>query len=408
MESKNLNTVKTAHFIGIKGVGMTALAQILKNKGVSVFGSDVEEEFFTDKVLEQLGIPFVEKFSKNNIPADTDLVICSQAYINKDNEEVVEAKKRGLKVITYPQALAKLFNSAYGIAVAGSHGKSTTTAMLGVILEEAGLDPTVIVGSRVNQWNSNARVGNSKYFVIEADEYRDAFLQYKPKIAVVTNIDFDHPDYFKDKKQYAQSFKKFTSQPSVQKVITKTVSSGVLKLKIPGEYNQKNALLAHNVALGLGVKPKVIKKALENFEGLARRFEYVGQCNGAKMYDDYAHHPTEINAVVEATKQQYPDKKVLVLFQPHTYSRTENLFDDFVKSLKLVNEVYILKTYASARENGADTSGNNLAKLLNAKYFKNHKEAELFLKEKLNKHKVLLALGAGDQWQILKNIAALD
>ena len=399
-----LQNIKTAYFIGIKGVGMTALAQILHNKGIKVWGSDIKEKFFTDKILKKLKIKYIEGFNANNIPKEVDLVITSVAYLNKNNPEINRVKKLKLPLYTYPQVLAELFNKSYGIAIAGSHGKSTTTAMLGYILEQAGFDPTVVVGSRVNQWGSNSRLGRSRYFIIEADEYRDAFLQYKPKMAVVTNIDYDHPDYFKNAQQYQRSFDRFIGQPSIEKIVTSTEKINYKKfnLKILGEYNNSNAALAYKAALKLGVNPQVARKAVENFKGIARRFEYYGQFNDAKLYDDYAHHPTEIKAVITACRQKFPNKKIIVLFQPHTYSRTEGLFDNFIKALQKADEAHILKTYASAREYGQDKSGEELAKKLNAKYFKNHKEAAKFFKKKLNSNYVFLALGAGNQWQILE------
>src|SRR3990167_4062593 len=406
MDIPSLKNIKTAYFIGIKGVGMTALAQILQSRGVRVDGSDTQEKFFTDEVLKKLQIEFIEKFSVDNIPSNVDLFITSVAYLNKQNPELEHVKKLGLPLITYPQALAELFNSSYGIAVAGSHGKSTTTAMLGVLLEQAGYDPTVIVGTCVNQWGSNARAGHSNFFVVEADEYMDAFLQYEPKIVVVTNIDYDHPDYFKTKEQYKESFQKFTTQPSVQ-----TTVMGLddridvnFNLKVSGEYNQKNAYLAYRVALQLGISPEIAKKALENFEGTARRFEYYGNYKGAELYDDYAHHPTEIEAVIRNVKQKFLDKKIIVLFQPHTYSRTESLFSNFVSVLSKVQEVYVLKSYASVRESGEDISGKRLAQALNAVYFDSFDDATNFLKNKLGSNNIFLALGAGNQWRVLEGI----
>ena len=406
MAIPSLKNIKTAYFIGIKGVGMTALAQILQSRGVRVEGSDTQEKFFTDEVLKKLQIKFIEKFSVDNIPSAVDLFITSVAYLNKENIELEYVKKLGLPLITYPQALAELFNSSYGIAVAGSHGKSTTTAMLGVLLEQAGYDPTVIVGTRVNQWGSNARAGHSNFFVIEADEYRDAFLQYEPKIAVVTNIDYDHPDYFKTEGQYQQSFEKFISQSSVQTVIAGLDDSIDVnfKLKVSGEYNQKNAYLAYKVALQLGISPEIAKKALENFEGTARRLEYHGKYKGVELYDDYAHHPTEIEAVIRNVKQKFLDKNIVVLFQPHTYSRTESLFGNFVSALSNVQEVYILKSYASVRESGEDVSGKRLAQALNAMYFDSFNDATNFLKNKLGSNNIFLALGAGSQWRVLEGI----
>lgn len=397
-----LSEIKTAYFVGIKGVGMTALAQILQGRGVRVSGSDTDENFFTDEVLTRLRIPFKEGFSKNNIPERTDLVISSVAYINSGNIEIVEAKKRGLTITTYPEALAELFNDSWGIAVTGSHGKSTTSAMLGFILEYAGLDPTVVVGSRVNQWKSNARVGKSKYFIIEADEYRDAFLRYWPKMILLTNIDYDHPDYFPTEESYAMSFKNFTSRVPHDMLMRGNNPEQKFNLKLPGEYNQENASLAHQAALKLGVSEDISREALENFDGLARRFESYGKYNDTLLFDDYAHHPSEIRAVLKATREKYPHKKIIALFQPHTFSRTKVLFKDFTRAFGDADTAYILKTYGSAREKGPDVWGKKLAEALHTRYFTSHKSVLSGIKKDLDAGMVFLTLGAGDGWQILK------
>jgi len=401
-----LNNIKNAYLIGIKGVGMTALAQILQSRGVDVSGSDTDEKFFTDKVLNNLNIPFQEKFSKENISANTDIVIHSQAYTKENNFEIAEAEKRGLKIISYPEALAELFNSSYGIAVAGSHGKSTTTAMLGYILECAKFDPTVVVGSKVNQWESNARVGKSNYFVIEADEYRDVFLRYMPKMIVLTNIDYDHPDYFKTKKDYKNSFEKFIRKVSDTDLIShrRVGSSYNFRLKMPGDYNQENAYLAYETAIKLGVDKNVAREALESFDGLARRFEYYGTYNSAELYDDYAHHPTEIKALLRAVKEKYPAKKIISIFQPHTFTRTKELFYNFVNAFGDTDKVYIFKTYTSVREAGEDMWGKKLAAALDTEYFANHREALENIQGELDEGVVLFTIGAGDAWQILESL----
>ncbi|MDX1535482.1 MAG: cyanophycin synthetase [Candidatus Spechtbacterales bacterium] len=394
--------------IGIKGAGMTALAGILNGRGIEVVGSDTDEVFFTDTVLKDQDIYFNEEFSPNNIAEDVDLIIYSNAYKDSSNVEMLEAKNRGLKMMSYPEALAELFNSSdYGIAVCGTHGKSTTTAMLGFILECAGLDPTVVLGSQVIAWGGNGRVGQDKYFVIEADEYKEAYLKYNPRMILVTNIDFDHPDYFKNKDEYIKSFQKFFSSEKMETIIQMEEIEQLKKfnLKLPGTYNQENANLAYTAATKIGVSPQQAKKALEKFPGLARRFEAYGEYNGALLFDDYAHHPTEIEAVLKGARSKYIDKKIIALFQPHTYSRTKEFFDEFSNTLSGADEVYILKTYGSAREHeDSDVSGKKLAESLGAKYFNNTTEAEKFFKDNLANDKVLLAIGAGDGWRVLENI----
>lgn len=396
------NNIKTVYFVGIKGVGMTALAQILQGQGMRVSGSDTGEKFFTDEVLARLKIPFKEGFRKNNIPKHADLVVSSVAYIHSGNVEIKEAKKRGITITTYPEALAELFNNAWGIAVTGSHGKSTTSAMLGFVLEYAGLDPTVVVGSCLNQWKSNARVGRSKYFIIEADEYRDAFLRYWPRMILLTNIDYDHPDYFPTEESYAMSFKNFTKRVSSSMLIRNTARQKEFNLSLPGQYNLENANLAYLAALKLGISAKVAKEALEAFDGLARRFESYGTYKGALLFDDYAHHPSEIRAVLKATRKEYPHKKIVVLFQPHTFSRTKALFKNFTQAFSDADTAYILKTYGSAREKGPDVWGKKLAEALHARYFASHKSVLHYIEKDLDRGVVFLTLGAGDGWQVLK------
>ena len=300
-----LENVKKAYFIGIKGVGMTSFTQILQNKGVEVVGSDTDEVFFTDAILRSLDISFFENFNANNLSRSlpVDVVIASPAYLNSDNAEIQEAHKRNIPVLSWHQGLAQMFNAHYGIAVCGTHGKSTTTAMLGTILDKAGFDPTVVVGSRVNEWGSNARVGNSAYYVIEADEYKDSFLQYNPKVVAITNIEYDHPDYFKTKEQYFESFRVFQNKSSVEKTVKTPGVVGQLSLSVFGEYNQQNARLALEVARELGVDEQVGMRALQEFQGIARRCESYGEYSGALLYDDYGASPNRDNCVVRWAAQ---------------------------------------------------------------------------------------------------------
>ncbi|MBI4143241.1 hypothetical protein HY480_05200, partial [Candidatus Uhrbacteria bacterium] len=207
----DIRSIHSAYFIGIKGAGMTALAQVLRARGVAVSGSDVPQQFYTDEVLRRAGIPFMEGFAAANVPDSVALVIRSTAYV-EDHEEVVEALRRGFPVMTYPEAIAAIFNSANGIAVCGTHGKSTTTAMLGWVLAEAGLDPTVIVGAAVPQFGGNARIGQSDLVVLEADEYQDKLQFLQPHGVILTSIEYDHPDYFLTPESYADAFRRFVSR----------------------------------------------------------------------------------------------------------------------------------------------------------------------------------------------------
>jgi len=397
--------IQSAYFIGIKGVGMTAFAQVLKAKGVSVSGSDTTEQFFTDHILQNLHILYTEGFDEKNIPDGVDVVVASPAYLGSDNPEIRAVEQRGIPLLSWHAGVAEFFNQAYGIAVCGTNGKSTTTAMLGFILEYAGYDPTVVVGSRVNAWQSNARVGSSKYFLIEADEYKDAFLHYYPAVVLITNIEYDHPDYFPTKESYKKSFDTFMGRAQKENVFHTPKTGKRFSLKMPGEYNQENARLAYAAASSLGVKDTVIEEALARFTGLARRFEYYGEYKGAMLYDDYAHHPTELTAFIQGVREKYSKEQLIVLFQPHTFSRTDALFDDFVESLSRADQVAILQTYGSAREVGDDVIGERLAHALQSKYFSSLSEATEYFRATLGASTVFATVGAGDGWQVVKALS---
>jgi len=432
----NLSKIKKAYFIGLKGVGMTALAQVLQSRGMEVLGSDTDEKFFTDEVLEKLGIKVIEGFDEKNIPIDVDLVVVSAAYLGQGvkNSEVEQVKKQGLPLLTYPQILGMLFQEKYGIAVAGTHGKSTITAMLGLVLEKAGLDPTVIVGTKVLQWQSNARVGRSQYLVAEADEYRNNFLYYSPQVLVLTSLEYDHPDFFKDFQEYKETFIRLIRKiPSdgfivanredeqVRKVVKQakcrvieyTAEQSGIKLKIPGQHNLLNASAALTTAHQLGVKAQTIEKALADFQGTSRRFEIKGEKKGILLIDDYAHHPTEIQATLKAAKEFYSQKKIWAIFQPHTFSRTKALLKDFGAAFGQADEVIILDIYGSAREKSGQVHAQDLVREIK-KYFRSKatkgfqkviyiptiEKAAEYLKKQAKAGQVILTMGAGDVWKL--------
>jgi UDP-N-acetylmuramate--alanine ligase len=444
----DLSRIKKAYFIGIKGVGMTALAQVLKGRGIEVLGSDNQEKFFTDQVLKKLDVKVIEGFDKKNVPAEADLIIASAAYLGQEikNPEVAELKKQGRPVFTYAQVLGRLFKEKKGIAVAGTHGKSTITAMLGLILEEAGFDPTVIVGSRVIQWQSNARVGQSEYLVAEADEYRNNFLHYSPQILVLSSLEYDHPDFFKDFQAYQETFRQLVRKiPSTGFIIANSLDSQVreiikraecrvieygrpiekIKLKIPGQHNLLNAAAAAETALKLGIDKEIIKKTLANFQGISRRFEIKGRRRGVLLIDDYAHHPTEIKATLAAAKDFYPGGKIWAVFQPHTFSRTKALLDDFAAAFDQADQVIVLDIYGSAREKTGQVKAEDLvekireriqgtpflgtpsvrASLKRASLCHTIEEAAEYLKRNVLAGQIILTMGAGDVWQVLEKIS---
>lgn len=408
---------------------MTALAQILQGRGINVLGSDTKEKFFTDQVLKKLKIRVIEGFDKKNIPLDVDLVIVSAAYLSPGvkNPEVDQVKKQGLPLLTYAQILGQLFQEKYGLAVAGTHGKSTITAMLGLVLEEAGFDPTVIVGTRVIQWQSNARIGHSRYLVAEADEYRNNFLHYSPQVLVLTSLEYDHPDFFKDFQEYQETFQRLVQKipthgfivangqdKRVKEVIKKAKCRVVeyfpdrlkIKLKVPGQHNLWNASAAMTTALELGIKAETIKKALADFQGTSRRFEIRGQSKGILLIDDYAHHPTEIQVTLQAAKELYPQKKIWAVFQPHTFSRTEALLKDFASAFEQADQVIILDICGSAREKSGQVHARDLVREIReykdgkVKYISTIKETAEYLKKQAQTGQIVLTMGAGDVWKL--------
>jgi len=441
--------VAKIHLIGIKGVGMTALAIILAERGVKVSGSDTNEKFFTDKVLKNHKISFKEEFDFRNIPADVNAVICSTAYYfagqaQNKNPEVESALEQKIPVLTYPEALGILAKDYKVIAIAGSHGKSTTAAMLGWVMEKAGQNPNVIVGTRINDWNSNARTGKSKYLVVEADEYRDAFLNYRPEIAVITSIDYDHPDYFKTKASYYSAFKKLVD--NTQKHLV--VCGDDIKLRQLASYGKRKSLVVSTygflsdndivlqqtsvkqwsvfhagnksfttafpgqpyilnsgavitVSKLLKIADSKTQASLKTFPGTARRMEVVKKNKNFTIIDDYAHHPTAIKMTLEGVKQKYSDQRIIVIFQPHMFSRTKALLKEFAKSFGSADVVGIMEVYPSARESSGPVGGKQLAgqtKLhhKNVSYVKDFSTAKKFIKTYSKNGNVIVLMGAGN------------
>ena len=425
------------HFIGIGGIGISALAKYYLKKGVKISGSDLVSSEIT-KELEKLGAKiFIGKHKVKNLPKDVNLVIFSPA-ITKDNPEIKKAKKLKIKCQSYPQALGDLTKKYFTIAVCGSHGKSTTSSMIGLILTKAKLDPTVILGTKLKEFsNSNCRVGKSKYLVIEADEYKEAFLNYWPEIIVLLNIEYDHPDYFKNFDHYLRTFKKFISylpQNGIliankdDKIITdnffligKNVFWYSLRekeakkikkiLKVPGKFNVSNALAAFKVAKILKVPEKVALKTLSQFKGSWRRFEIKKvKINNLQftLINDYGHHPTELLKTVQAAREKFKRKKIILVYQPHQYQRTYYFFEKFIKVFRKlpVDQTIILEIYdVAGRENKKIKEKINSEKLVKKITKENvifvpKKKIFSFLKGKLEGGEVVIFMGAGDIYDL--------
>jgi UDP-N-acetylmuramate--alanine ligase len=372
------------HFIGIGGIGVSAIARMLFLQGKNVTGSDSGQSEITDD-LEKLGIKVSIGQKKENLAASTEVVIYSIA-IKEDNLEILEAKKRGVVCISYPQFLGELSREMFTIAISGTHGKTTTTAMFGHILQKAGLDPTVVVGSKILGENTNFLSGKSKYLAVEACEYRRSFLNLSPSILVITNIEADHLDYYKDLADIQTAFEEMANKvpengfiitqsqnENIKKVLRKTkakildYNSVIIdkEIGVAGEHNILDAKTAIKAASALGIDEKVALDYLKDFKGTWRRLEYKGEKEGNIFYDDYAHHPTEIKASLSALKEKHPDRKIICVFEPHQQSRTKSFFDDFVKALKLADEVFVAPILITRETDDGETTNKTLADAVN-------------------------------------------
>ena len=419
---------KKIFIVGIGGIGVSALARILKGRGREVTGSDVAASEVTSDLVSA-GIPVAIGHRADNLPPECGLLIYSNA-VPKDNPERAEAARRGVKQQSYPEALGKLLNDYEKvIAVAGTNGKTTTTAMIGWILEQAGYDPTVLVGSKVLAWNSNARIGGMKYFVLEADEYKRAFLNYHPDIAVITNIAADHLDYYKDLDDVKSAFLDFARNiKKGGKLIEgwKIVSLREIsrreknwKLRIPGRFNQENATCAAAVCRVLQVPEEKIAEALCSFAGTWRRFELVARRfignREISIISDYAHHPDGIRVTLQAVYEYYPGKKILTVFQPHQHNRTKMLFKEFVEAFctSKLNDFIISEIFdVAGREESQDqnVSSQDLVREIkqcgkNVEYAADLDEAEKIARARLGDYDMIIFMGAGDIYTVANKIA---
>lgn len=450
---------KTAYFVGIKGVGMTALAVYLKQKGYKVFGSDIENRFPTDVILSKYKISITKGFKKENIKKRYDTVVVTGAHGGMTNPEAQQAKKIGLSVYMHGQFLGMLVNEKEGIAVAGCHGKTTASALIASLLTHVGLDPSYAIGtSYINDLGPGGHFGCGKYFVAEADEYltcpltcnKPRFSWQNPKFLLITNIEYDHPDAFSGIEDVKKAFLKFIHQlpqdgmlvvcidshnikqllplikrqyltygfsPQAQYRITKNyigdgvnfmhvmhenIDLGEFMVKIAGKHNLLNVLGASIISNLIGVSWEKIKKSLKKFTGTNRRFEKIGEWNGISLYDDYAHHPSEIMATLQAFREWFPNRRLIVIFQPHTFSRTKALLFEFAKSFYMADIALITDIYSSAREKpDLSISSKILAAEVNKHkknaYYQQTKEATLILLKKiLSPGDMVVTMGAGD------------
>ena len=426
----NLKSIKNIHFVGIGGIGMSAVARMMLHEGKKVSGSDREETEITE-ALRRAGATIFIGHNESNISSEIDTVIYTIA-VSYDNPEIKKANTRELNVLSYPEFLGVLSRNKFTIAVSGTHGKTTTTAMIAKILTEAKRSPTVIVGSLLKESGTNFIPGEGNIFVIEACEYRKSFLHLNPSILVITNIDNDHLDYYKDITAIQAAFKEFAgkmhkgsyivanlsdqisaaaTQGVKSKVIDYDVINGdILKLRVPGLHNISNAKAALGVAKILNIRLPIALKALAEFKGTWRRFEYKGKIEGgAEIYDDYAHHPTEIKATLEAAKSLFPSKKLIVVFQPHLHSRTKLLLDEFAQSFAGADELIVAPIYAAREDGFAGINSWILAERIR-KYnpqttpLYNFNEIAEYIKNKSSDGDVVILMGAGDIYKVADSL----
>lgn len=444
------------HFVGIGGTGMSGIAEVLKNMGYDVTGSDIKETE-TTKRLRELGIDITTGHRAENI-RDVHVVVVSSA-ISPENPEVVEAKRRTIPVIPRAEMLAELGRLKYGILIAGAHGKTTTTSLIASILASGGLDPTVVIGGKLKGIGSSAKLGQGDFLVAEADESDGSFLRLTPTISVVTNIDREHMDFFKDIHELKAAFLTFINKvpfyglsilcgddrhikellPQVQRrFITYGLSEGLnlvarnlhtegmrtrfdvflddghldaFDVPLVGDHNVYNCLASIAVARELNIDMYTVREALRNFSGVQRRFETKAVVSGIRVIDDYGHHPTEIRATLRAAKQTLYKEgvenggRLFVLFQPHRYTRTRDLLSEFFDAFVDAERVILMDIYPAGERpiNGID-SGLLLRGIRDSgkevEYIKDRKEIINYLVDNLRSGDTLLTLGAGDVWKI--------
>lgn len=455
IEIPEMRRIGSIHFVGIGGSGMCGIAEVLFNQGYRITGSDIKQSTVTDR-LSAMGIDIVIGHQADNI-ACADVVVVSSA-IDHTNPEVEAALSKRLPVVRRADMLGELMRYRHAIAVAGAHGKTTTTSLLTMILTHAGLDPTYVIGGKLNASGKNAQLGSSRYLVAEADESDASFLSLRPMAAIVTNIDQDHMDTYegsfeKLKQAYIQflhnmpfyglavvcgddddlfamideiarpvitfGFKEHNDIRAINikargtktdfTVLRPNKDPLKLTLNIPGEHNVYNALAAIAMASDEGVADEAICSAVSEFSGVGRRFEYQGSYGDVLLIDDYGHHPTEIAATIKAARQSYPDRRLVMMFQPHRYSRTRDCFDEFVSVLSQVDELLLLDVYGAGEEVIVGADSKSLARCIR------HRGQVLptlvcddiapTLKRVLKPNDLLITQGAGNVGQICLTLA---
>jgi UDP-N-acetylmuramate--alanine ligase len=448
----SLGRIRQVHMVGIGGIGMSSIAEVLLNRGYRVTGSDLKKTDVTAH-LEDLGATIHEGHAAEQI-GDADVVVHSSAVQPDANPETQEALlRRHVPLIPRSEMLGELMRMKFGVGIAGTHGKTTTTSMVGLVVSEGGFDPTIIVGGKVTAFGSNAVTGEGDIIVIEADEYDRTFLRLTPSIAVITNIEEDHLDIYEDLDDITRAFRQFANSvpffgaavvclddPVIQdlvgsierRVLTYGLARqahiravnirqdglvtrfdvlhgrerlGDLELHVPGTHNVRNALAAVGVSIELDIAFDHVQAALATFTGVRRRFEQIGEAGGVLVIDDYAHHPTEIQATLEAASTGFPARRVVAVFQPHLYSRTRDFLDDFARSFFNANVLVVTDVYGAREEPIPDIDGQRVADLAarrghrDVHYVADKTELPDALLDLVEPGDVVVTLGAGDIWR---------
>lgn len=452
MYSLNFEEPIHVHFIGIGGISMSGLAEILLEEGFTISGSDAKQSALTDSLAKKGATIYIGQ-KASNLSIRPALVVYTAA-IREDNEEFKAAVNAGIPMLSRAELLGQIMdNYEKSIAVAGTHGKTTTTSMISQILLVAKADPTISVGGILEAIGGNIRVGGSEVFITEACEYTNSFLHFHPKYSIITSVEAEHLDFFKDIDDIRRSFHEFAGNTAHDGVLIingqiaaldqitnnlscsvttyglcenddfyaknityndhacgtytlmhKTEDLGTVSLSVPGKHNVSNSLAAIALCLNLGLPLDVIKKGLLQFGGTKRRFEYKGTKNGITVIDDYAHHPTEVAATLTAARN-YPHGRIICVFQPHTYSRTKAFLSDFARVLSMADIVVLADIYAAREKNTIGISSKDLLAELQKNgqesyYFPSFDEIEKFLSEKCINNDLLITMGAGDVYLI--------
>jgi UDP-N-acetylmuramate--alanine ligase len=453
---------KRVHCVGIGGIGLSAIAEILLARGFAVSGSDMKESEITDRLIARGATVYLGHRSKHIKGAD---LIVYSAAVSPENPELALARKLGVETVTRAEALGALMaDYENSVAIAGTHGKTTTTSMISLILKESGRSPTMLVGGNLSEIGGNVEVGAGDFFVTEACEYMDSFLELSPKYAVILNIDSDHLDYFMDIEHIARSFESFAkltppngavvaydANPFVNSILKKLdrrvitfgfhehcayVAADIafnqagmpgfsvlragkklcdIQLAIPGEHNIANVLAAFACCHDMGVDASAIKRTVEKFEGTQRRFDLLGETeNGVRIVDDYAHHPAEIMATLKAAKN-IPHRELWCLFQPHTYTRTIALFNEFVEAFASADRLVMAEIYAAREKNIHRISSRSIIDEIktlypqkDARYFADFDEIAAFVRESAKPGDLVITMGAGDIYKVGERILDMD